>query len=219
MPAPLPALPPDEEKIRSLSELLLDLSASLEGEEIPLRRIVEALHERGFGVLVFFMAFPMALPIPKPPGVTAVLGLPLLLLTVQMAIGRHTVWVPESVLSKTIARARLVRLIEALMPWLLRVEKFIRPRMGFMTKGMFSRLAGLAGTIMSTAVFLPFPGFNTIPSMSLCLLGIGDVMRDGLAVLIGALLGVAWIVTLGLTFAFIGVEGYLLAKDWVISLL
>lgn len=212
--------PPDRPGSATLSRALAGLSDALEGgEDIPLARIVGALKERGFGMLVFFMAFPMALPVPKPPGLTALLGLPLLLLTAQMAIGRESVWIPERIGRHTVSRVRLARLTAALMPWLIKVERIARPRMPQMTRGLFAKLAGLAGVIMSTAIFLPFPGFNTVPALSLCLIGLGDVMRDGLAVLIGSLLGVLWITVLGLLVAFVGMEGFALARGWLVSLL
>lgn len=212
-------LAPEKNPIRPLSTLLEDLKAGLPEGDVPLDTVLESLHERGFGVLLFFLAFPMALPVPKPPGVTFILGIPLLLLTAQQAIGRHTVWLPEKIQKRTIGRDRLACLIEKVIPWLLKLETFVRPRMGWATRGVFSRLSGLSGVVMSTAIFLPFPGFNTVPSMSLCLLAIGDVMRDGLAVLIGSILGVAWIFFLASLITFLGIEGVHLLKEEIMNFL
>lgn len=209
----------EETSIRPLSVLLNDLKEGLPQGDVPLAHILEAFHERGFGVLLFVLAFPMALPVPKPPGVTFILGIPLLLLTAQQSIGRQTVWLPEKILRRTIGHDRLVTLIEKVIPWVLKIERFVQPRMGWATRGLFSRLSGLAGVIMSTAIFLPFPGFNTVPSMSLCLLAIGDVMRDGLAVMIGSILGVAWIFFLAFLIAFVGIEGIHLLKTEIMSFL
>lgn len=220
LPGPtLPETPLSEENIRSLSRVLEDLKQALPEGEVPLDSLLKGLHERGFGVLLFILAFPMALPVPKPPGVTFLLGLPLLLLTAQQAIGRSTVWIPEKIRKRTISRATLVSLIDKVLPWLLKVERYIRPRMGWATRGVASRSAGLAGVIMSTAIFLPFPGFNTVPSISLCLMAIGDLMRDGLAVIIGSVLGVAWIFFLAFLIAFVGLEGVHLLKEEISSFL
>ncbi len=214
-----PLAPPDD-VIRPLSRVLEDLKTALpDAEVVTMEHLLEALHERGFGVLLFILAFPMALPVPKPPGVTFLLGIPLLLLTAQQAIGRTTVWLPQSVRRRTITRARLESLIDKVLPWLKKAERFARPRIGWATRGMASRCAGLAGVIMSTAIFLPFPGFNTIPSMSLCLLALGDVMRDGLAVIVGSVLGVAWIFFLAFLIAFVGFEGVHLFKQEVAAFL
>lgn len=204
---------------RSLSRLLDDLLTDMVEDDVPLGRVVQALHERGFGVLVFFMAFPMALPLPKPPGITALLGLPLLLLNAQIALGRDSVWLPERLARRTVRRERLAKLLAALRPYLQRMEKILHPRMSGLTRGLAARLSGLAGVVISTAIFLPFPGFNTVPALGLCLMGLGDVTRDGLAVVVGAAIGLAWIVGLSVIFAFVGVEGFLLAKDWLLSLL
>lgn len=214
------SLAPSDDVIRPLSRVLADLKTALpEGEIVAMEHLLEALHERGLGVLLFVLAFPMALPVPKPPGVTFLLGIPLLLLTAQQAIGRKTVWLPESVRRRTITRARLEGLIDKVLPWLKKAERFVRPRIGWATRGMASRCAGLAGVVMSTAILLPFPGFNTIPSMSLCLLALGDVMRDGLAVIIGSVLGVAWIFFLAFLMAFVGLEGVHFLKQEITSFL
>lgn len=196
------------------------MADSLADETVPVDRIVEALHERGFGIFIFFIAVPILIPFPKPPGVTSALSVPILLTAAQMAIGRRTVWFPQKMRARTISRTRLIALIDRLMPWLLRLEKFVRPRMGAVTRGAFSRLTGFAGMVFSLAIFfLPIPGFGAIPSLSLCLIGVGDVMRDGLTILAGIILGVAWIAFLAFFFLFVGIEGIVLAEQWLLSFL
>lgn len=220
MEDPLPAIFSPDPEIRPLSQLLQDMADSFSDETVSVDRIIEALHERGFGIFIFFIAVPILVPFPKPPGVTAALSVPILLTAAQMALGRRTVWFPEKMRARTISRVRLIALIDKLMPWLVRLEKFVRPRMGTMTRTPFSRLTGLAGMAFSLAIFfLPIPGFGAIPSLSLCLIGVGDVMRDGLMILAGIFLGTAWIAFLAFFFLFIGVEGLVMAEQWLLSFL
>lgn len=218
-PSPLAALPPDPE-IRPLSHLLKDMANTLSGDTVKISRISEALHERGFGIFFCLFAFPILLPIPKPPGITSALSVPIIIVAAQMAIGRHAVWLPSRLLTREISRARLTGLLDTLMPWLIRLEKFIKPRMGQITHGTFSRLTGLVSLVFSLAIFcLPLPGFGAIPALSLCLIGIGDIMRDGLAILAGWLLGFAWLGFLAFFFVFVGIEGIAMAEQWLLSFL
>ena len=78
---------------RTLSQLLDDLQNSLSGPHVSIASILEAFHERGFGFCLFLFALPAALPLPAV-GLGTILAPPLLLLSAQMILGRHTVWFP-----------------------------------------------------------------------------------------------------------------------------
>lgn len=205
--------------IRSISELFEQDFLSIERDKISLSYILEAVHERGFGFILFLIALPMALPVPVPPGVNILLASPLLLLTAQQMMGRHTIWLPQKILSKTMSREKFTKMIKASIPWIKRLEFFIRPRLGFMTQGIFSNLIGLFGLIMALSVCVPLPLTNTVPSLGIALMGIGVVMRDGIAVLGGAIVGLAWVAAL-CYFAFLfGTEGIDMMKEAIKSFL
>lgn len=61
------------------------------------------------------------------------------------------------------------------------------------------------------------PLTNTVPSMGIALMSIGILMRDGLSVLAGAFIGIAWIALLASVFIFLGLEGADLVKDFIKS--
>lgn len=46
-----------------------------------------------------------------------------------------------------------------------------------------------AGTLMALVIFLPIPFGNVLPAVALLLIGLGLVFEDGLALLLGAALG------------------------------
>ena len=85
----------------SISEILIRLRDTLPSERISIADLLEAFHERGFGFILLIFSVPMALPIPVPPGINVLLATPLILLTAQQALGRHTIWLPEKVKNKT----------------------------------------------------------------------------------------------------------------------
>lgn len=201
---------------RALSALLEELQSKIaETEKVTVGTIVEALHERGIGVLVLFFAVPMALPIPVPPGINILLATPLVLLTFQQAIGGHTIWLPERITKRSIARDKLISLIESLEPWIQRLEKIIKPRLGWITYDGPSRFFGFLAVIMALTVMIPLPMTNTAPSFGISLMAIGVIMRDGLAVMAGAFIGMAWItfLVIGIVIfgggAFEAISGYL----------
>lgn len=204
-------------QIRSLTALLLDLKTSFEGQEsITVGQILEGFHERGFGFFLFLFALPAALPLPAV-GYGTILALPLLFLTAQQAIGRHTIWFPDKVKAKSLKTKNLTGSIDKAVPWMQKLEILIRPRLGFMTRGAAGNLIGVFGFIMACSVLLPVPLTNTVPSLGIALMGIGILMRDGLAVLAGAIIGIAWIAALvGFTLHF-GAEGLDMFKSMIKS--
>ncbi len=198
-------------EIRSLSTLLEDVRTHMGGKtDIYLSDLLDEFHERGFGFFLFLFALPAALPLPAV-GIGTLLALPLIFLTAQQALGRHTLWLPEKLQKRAVSAEQLTGFIEAAQPWIKRLEFFIRPRLGFITQRPFSYIAGAAGFIMALSVLFPVPLTNTVPSMGIALMAIGVLMRDGLAVLAGMTIGLIWVGLLIFAVITFGPEGL----DWV----
>lgn len=203
---------------RSLSEILNDLQSQIEGEQLSIKVLLDTFHERGFGFFLFLFSLPAALPIPAF-GLNTVIALPLLLLTAQQAIGRHTVWIPAKWNKKTISKAHIVSFVQKASPWVKRIEYFICPRLGFITQGHFSKLIGVFGFIMALAVSIPLPLTNTVPSFGIALMAIGVLMRDGLAVIAGMLIGMIWVILLVSFVVLYGPDGFHMVKEFILGFL
>ncbi|MCB1651008.1 MAG: exopolysaccharide biosynthesis protein [Alphaproteobacteria bacterium] len=210
--------PSSPEDPRPISQVLLDLKAVLPPEKITLSDLLEALHERGIGMMLFIFALPAALPLPGL-GVNVIIALPLLLLSVQQAMGRHSLWVPEKIKSKSISKERFDKMIEAALPYVKKIEFIIRPRLGFITRGVFSNVIGLAGLVMTLSVCVPLPLTNTVPAFGIALMALGVVMRDGLAVLAGMMIGLIWVTAITLAISFLGLEALDMIKEGIKSFL
>lgn len=209
----------EEEKPRGLSQLLIDFDAALVNEKTSVQDIITALHERGFGAMLFIFALPAALPLPVPPGINVLIALPLMILTFQQMIGRNKLWLPAKVKKKAFNTDKLKGMIAGAEPWVKRAEKIIAPRLGFITQGVFSRIIGLCGFIMALSVTVPIPLSNTVPSFAIALMAIGVLMRDGLAVMVGAVIGLVWVTVLYSLLIYFGLEGVEILKEFIKSLL
>ncbi len=199
---------------RTLSEVLLDLKQKLPPEKVCTFDILEALHERGFGFLLFIFALPAALPRPAL-GINFIIALPLLFLTTQQAMGRHQIWFPEKIKYKSINRKTFESILDKGLPFIRFIEKFIRPRLGFITQGYFSNIIGILGVIMALSICVPLPLTNTVPAFGIAMMAMGVIMRDGLAVIIGALIGTLWVAMVFGVLAFVGLEGIDLIKETI----
>lgn len=205
--------------IRSLSEVIEDYCAGLSAQTTSVQDILEAFHERGLGIILILFATPMALPIPVPPGINIALATPLILLTLQQAMGAHTVWLPKGMKAKTFDSENLKNMLLKIVPFLRKVEFLLRPRLSFITSDGASRLMGALGVIMALTVCIPLPLTNTVPSFGITLMALGFMSRDGLAVLAGAMIGTAWVAMLAITIFIFGPEAFDIIKEFIKSFL
>ena len=166
-----------------LTETLLLLTGQDNGpDQITLAEIVTRLDDQARGVLIILFALPNC--IPSIPGTSAVTGLPLVFLTLQMALNQPP-WLPAFIARRSISRARLADVLARAAPWLLKIERWIHPRLWVLTTDSAERLVGILGLILSLTIMLPIPLGNTLPSVALIIFSMGFIGRDGAWILGG----------------------------------
>ncbi len=170
-----------------LSDIVRSLDTS---EDTTIGTLVDSLGERAFGALMFVFAVPNI--IPTPPGTSAILGLPLVILTFQVMMGRQSLWLPEAVRQRRISRGMLQSFVGKVLPVMARLERILRPRLGFLvSSNLAERVIGLVAFPLSVVLFLPIPFGNILPAAAVSCIALGLAERDGLAVGAGYLLGLA----------------------------
>lgn len=183
----------EHRKAASVTELL-ELIAEREGESVSVADLLDTFGDRAFGALMFVFAAPLVLPM--PPGVSALLGAPLIFITAQWTMGRKTLWLPKALLARTLSMSDFRALVTKLKPHLARLERRLRPRLTFMYNPLGDRLVGALCFILALIVFLPIPFGNMLPSFAIAAFAIGGAERDGLAAVIGWIAAVASILVL-----------------------
>ena len=187
---------------RHINLILQDIQNQLTDKTHTLGHLIDVLHERGFGILIFLFALPMAIPLPVPPGVNLLFSVPLLFLTFQQIYGAKKPWLPQKIRQKPLNKDKMDKMLAASESWIDRLSYFIKPRLGFMTQKLFSHAIGIFGFLFALCVSIPIPMTNTVPSFAILLMALGILMRDGLAILGGMIIGSIWIAllaTLGIT--------------------
>ena len=134
-------------------------------------------------------AAPNMLPVALP-GISAVLGAPLILLTGQLMLGRPRPWLPGFLRRRSLARTSFEGLVARLVPRLRRIEAWVVPRLLAVTGVLGKRVIGALGVVLALVIMLPVPFGNAIPGLALVVMSVGLLGRDGLAVLAGGLIGV-----------------------------
>jgi len=90
---PPPTGPQAEISGHALSAVLQRLAQQTDRDRISVRDLLAALGDRALGALLFVFAFPNVFPM--PPGISTILGAPLVFLAAQLLLGRAP-WLPQA---------------------------------------------------------------------------------------------------------------------------
>ena len=194
---------PARRRARRLSQLFSRLAEHEKGP-ISLATIRDALGDRSFAPLLVLFAIINLIPL--PPGASAFLGLPLVIVSAQMALGSKRAWLPRFLMNKSLSADQFRSLMSRVIPWLIRLELWIRPRYWPFWRRRGDRVIGVICLLLAIVVTLPIPLGNWLPAFSTALLGLSLSERDGILFAVGGLVGV---LALGVIVAVIGAAGAL----------
>ncbi len=172
-----------------LSQVLTTLAAEPE-ERISFRSILALLSDRSFAILVVLLGLPNCLPMPPPiPTVSALL---LILLATQIAARRTEPWFPRAVLKSSVAQADLRRAVGHALPLVSVLERWSRPRWHVFDPLTGAVLSALLLVTMALGMLTAAPLIGQVPyGLAVCLIGLGQVERDGILVMSGLVVGLA----------------------------
>lgn len=204
MTEPVPARPR-----RSFIDVVIDVAEAAGPEGLTLGEVMDRLDERAFGIAILILAVPCL--VPALYGVPQIVGVPILLLAIQLLLGREEPWLPKSWLAKRISKEWLDRMgsfAEKRMGWF---ERLSRPRLSWLASGFGERLVALFMIVATLTIVLPMT--NTVPSVALALLSVALIERDGLFAALGMAVAAGWAgFLIALTL------GVLLGAAWAVSL-
>jgi hypothetical protein len=154
-----------------------------EAATISIAELTELFGGRALGALL--LVFGLICTLPFPPGGTTLFGAPLVLLAPQLIFGRRAPWLPAGVRSRTLSTAHLATGLPKVLVWLERVEAVSRPRLPILFGAVGERLIGLVIFVLALVLILPIPGGNFLPGVTVTVLSLALVQRDGLLALFG----------------------------------
>lgn len=171
---------------RSTSDLIEEIIQSSEkNDRISIGEFVDLLGARGFSLVVLIFALPNSLPVPGIPGFSTITGFPIMLIGLQMFLGRDFLWLPKSIGNKTFSRKSLAGMLKKALPFVQKLERrILTPRLLWMDSRFVHRLMGLIFMFLAGIISLPIPGGNFLPGLSMSLIAITILQRDGLCMLI-----------------------------------
>lgn len=150
---------------------------------LTLGGLLAALGEASFGWAI--VVFSLLTLLPMPPGSSVITALPVLVTTGQMMVGFSYLRLPGRLARVQLNRDKLRRAVLRLRPVTRRLERVLTPRYPMLFARRLARPFGLMVFVISFALFLPVPLSGWFPAVSLFIVGVGIVERDGLVTAVG----------------------------------
>lgn len=184
-----------------ISDLLTRLVPNGQQPSIRLSSILTVLGDRAFALLIVLFALPNCIPMVPP--IPLISGILIAGLAVQLMAGARSPWLPSRIRDYEVRASEVDRLVHKATPFITRLERFARPRLGIFEWPPFVRVLGVALLAFALGLLVAAPIVGQIPlGIAIALVGIGLVERDGILVVAGLVIG-----TIGLTIS----AGFILA--------
>jgi len=146
---------------------------------------VHMLGGRAFGVAILLFSLPAILPFSVIPGIAFVFSIPILIFAVQMISRRGSLWLPKIIAHHTISHEKISKVIKAALPYIIKLERFLKPRWSFMATGIMEVINGIAIFLLAILLILPIPLSNFIFGGCIILFSLGTTEKDGVFIIMG----------------------------------
>jgi hypothetical protein len=205
--------PHPSKKRASLSQRLSELADDPSRERVSTTDLLELMPGQALAALILIFAAPNV--VPAPPGLSAILGWPLIYLSWQQMMG-HRPWLPPLVARQSVSRSVFARLMRRVTPGMAALERLLRPRIEVLVSPMAERLVGAICLVLAVVLLLPVPLGNMPPALAISVMMLGLLERDGLWVGIGIVLGIAsFAIAVGVIYTMIRAAIFLLTRALV----
>lgn len=152
--------------------------------------LLEDFSENGLLLALIFFSLPVAIPLPYPPGFTTIMGTPLMILSFQMLLGYHKVKLPQKINQYEMKNSILVAICHKVVPVLKILENYIKPRFAFARSVYCEQFIGFISLTCAVSVAIPLPLTNAMPALSITVMCLGLLNRDGLVIILGFIIGI-----------------------------
>ncbi|WP_342272314.1 exopolysaccharide biosynthesis protein [Candidatus Tisiphia endosymbiont of Parasteatoda lunata] len=197
----------------TVSSVFYKLGQKEKKEKTRISELLVDFHENGLLLTILFFAIPVAIPLPYPPGFTTIVGIPLMILSMQMLLGFRQVSLPSKINNYQISNDILINISDKIVPKIKFVEKYIRPRFSFAASIYCEQFIGLISLICSIAISIPLPLTNAVPALGITIMALGLLNRDGLTIVLGFITSI-----FGLIIAFIAISASWISIKYLFNL-
>lgn len=182
---------------------LMTIVEGYEEERITFERLVNYLHEYGFGFVMLMFSLPSCIPVPVA-GVTPILAAPLFFISIQMIANRDHPWLPKWLKRKTVSKESLKNIIFKVSGIMMKVKNFLRKLFPFHKSKTLVRLKdsfnkrfeigertiGFFSFLFASSIAVPFPFTNFLPGIAIFMMSKGLLNKNSFLIMIGIAVGI-----------------------------
>lgn len=184
-------------KVRNFKSLIEKLRTDTTGEKVSVESLLNAVGRRAYGPILLLLGVISSSPIAVVPGLNWVFALLTLVIAVQILFGKHYPWVPRRILNFEFKRETMLSGLDKVEPYAARIDRFLKPRLTFLTEPPFMQLVALI-CIFAALVTFPLglvPFGPLLPSLAILFFGLGLTARDGIMLILSGLglAGAVWL--------------------------
>ncbi len=186
----------DPHSVGEVLDRLKQLGERAGDGKVKLGQTLEALGQRAYGP--FFILFPLIdiSPVGGIPGLPTAMAVVMVLLAVQLILGRDHLWLPGFLAKRGLKGSKLVKVADKTRGIAERMDRWFHGRLPALTKGLMVKVAGVAVILLCLTVppleLLPFA--STAPMAAIMAFGIALLVRDGALMIVALLLSVGAVV-------------------------
>ncbi|WP_346839732.1 exopolysaccharide biosynthesis protein [Microbulbifer sp. SAOS-129_SWC] len=167
----------------SLEQLLEHIShTARHRKRVSLDLVLRASGRRSFSPLLLLAGVILFSPLSGIPGVPTLMGLLVLLTTLQLLAGRRTFWLPQWLLRRSLSKRKFQRALGYLHKPAQFADRCLQPRLQFLVR----RAGAVLVAVICTAIALALPLMEVVPfsatiaGIALTAFGLALVAHDGL---------------------------------------
>lgn len=166
--------------------------SDMQGRRVAVHEMSVILNNRGFGALLLLPCIIELLPTGSIPGVPSMCAIIIILLAMQVLMGRRHPWVPDRIKNMTFNHEKIENGLDKAQPYIKWLDRQARPRWTFMASHKAEQVAALM-IIALACTFFPLelvPFASSIPSFTIAMFAIGFLTKDGLLLLMAWMMSV-----------------------------
>lgn len=175
------------EELSNLEQLLDRIDKAKESHDhVSLGAIVETIGSRAFGPLLLMAGVVLFSPLSGIPGMPTFMGVLVLLIAVQLLIGKEDFWLPQWLLERSVGESKISKALKWLRPPARLIDRVVGPRLEFFIRGasryIIAFICGLIAIIIPIMEFVPFSSSGA--GAALAFFGLALVAEDGFLALL-----------------------------------
>ena len=176
------------QKGRNLTGVLDALVADASKDKIKMDKILQSLNRKGFGPLLIAPAMLALLPTGAVPGVPALCGVFIFLISAQILIGFHHPWMPQRLKDVSFRTRKFKAGVKKIRPYTERIDQYVQNRLTVLADNEISkRIVALVvmalGIAMIFVGFIPF--FPALLALPVLFFALGLSVHDGVLLAAG----------------------------------